>query len=75
MERARLDAPLQIGPHYLITRLDPAGPGFPPVPERRFIARSADGDRTVLADAPLEGGDAGRFLVEADAAVTALPVP
>ncbi|WP_328667692.1 serine/threonine protein kinase [Streptomyces sp. NBC_00322] len=68
MERARLDAPRQIGPYYLITRLDPSGPGFPPAPECRFIARSADGDRTVLVSAPLEGVHAGRFLVEADAA-------
>ncbi|MER5460673.1 serine/threonine protein kinase [Streptomyces sp. NPDC002668] len=67
-ERPRVDTPRQIGPYYLITRLDPTGPGFPPAPERRFIARSPDGDRTVLVTAPLEGVDPGRFLVEADAA-------
>ncbi|MET7618800.1 hypothetical protein [Streptomyces sp. NPDC005408] len=68
MERPRADAPRQIGPYCLITHLDPTGPGFPPGPERRFIARSADGDRTVLVSSPLEGVDPGRFLVEADAA-------
>ncbi|MFI1397822.1 serine/threonine protein kinase [Streptomyces sp. NPDC020681] len=67
-ERSRADSPRQIGPYHLITRLDPTGPGFPPAPERRFIARSADGDRTVLVSAPLDGIDPGRFLVEADAA-------
>ncbi|MET7622145.1 serine/threonine protein kinase [Streptomyces sp. NPDC005408] len=67
-ERPRADTSRQMGPYYLITRLDPTGPGFPPVPERRFIARSADGDRTVLVSSPLEGVDPGRFLVEADAA-------
>ncbi|MEV6396455.1 serine/threonine protein kinase [Streptomyces sp. NPDC051907] len=68
MERSGPDAPRHIGPYYLITRLDPTGPGFPPVPERRFVARSTDGERTVLISAPLDGVDAGRFLVEADAA-------
>ncbi|MFC4609392.1 serine/threonine protein kinase [Streptomyces maoxianensis] len=66
-ERSRADTPRQIGPYHLITRLDPAGPGFPPTPQRRFIARSADGDRTVFVSVPLEGTDPGRFLVEADA--------
>ncbi|MGW0556821.1 serine/threonine protein kinase [Streptomyces sp. NPDC002926] len=65
-ERPQGHSPRQIGPYHLITRLDPAGPGFPPVPERRFIARSADGDRTVLVRTPLDGVDPGRFLVEAD---------
>ncbi|MFF7977131.1 serine/threonine protein kinase [Streptomyces sp. NPDC007905] len=38
-----------------------------PVPERRYIARSADGRRTVLLSLPLPGGDAQRFLTEAEA--------
>ncbi|TJZ53159.1 serine/threonine protein kinase [Streptomyces piniterrae] len=38
-----------------------------PVPESRFIARSADGDRTVLISVPLPGADPGRFLAEAGA--------
>ncbi|WP_405664292.1 serine/threonine protein kinase [Streptomyces sp. NBC_01166] len=72
MERARTDrphpdGPRRIGPYHLIARLDPSGPGQPPVPVRRFIGRSADGERTVLISAPLDGADPGRFLVEADA--------
>ncbi|UYQ62378.1 serine/threonine protein kinase [Streptomyces peucetius] len=67
-ERPRQGGPRRIGPYQLITRLDPTGPGHPPVPERRFVARSADGQSTVLISAPLDGADPGRFLVEADAA-------
>ncbi len=67
-ERPQGNSPRRIGPYHLITRLDPAGPGFPPAPERRFIARSADGDRTVLVRTPADGVDPERFLVEADAA-------
>ncbi|MFE7352899.1 serine/threonine protein kinase [Streptomyces sp. NPDC057543] len=66
-ERSRPDGSRRIGPYHLITRLDPSGPGQLPVPVRRFIGRSADGDRTVLISAPLDGADPGRFLVEADA--------
>ncbi|OEJ39266.1 serine/threonine protein kinase [Streptomyces agglomeratus] len=69
MERPRLGTARRIGPYLLITRLDSAGgPGTPPVPERRFIARSTDGDRTVLVSAPLEGADPQRFVAEAEAA-------
>ncbi|MGX1882798.1 serine/threonine protein kinase [Streptomyces sp. NPDC055287] len=69
MERPRLGTPRRIGPYVLITRLDSAGgPGTPPVPERRFIARSPDGERTVLVSAPLDGADPQRFVVEAEAA-------
>lgn len=56
------------GTYRLISRLDPAGGGSQPVPERRFVARSADGERTVLLSAPHEGTDPERFLVEARAA-------
>ncbi|MFE4334301.1 serine/threonine protein kinase [Streptomyces sp. NPDC056831] len=66
-ERSRPDGSRRIGPYHLITRLDPNGPGQPPIPVRRFIGRSADGDRTVLISAPLDGADPGRFLAEADA--------
>ncbi|WP_381795748.1 serine/threonine protein kinase [Streptomyces niveus] len=66
-EHSRPDGSRQIGPYHLITRLDPSGPGQLPVPVCRFIGRSADGDRTVLISAPLDGADPGRFLVEADA--------
>ena len=40
-----------------ITRLDP--PPASAVPCRRFVARSPDGGRTVLVDAPLPGTDPG----------------
>ncbi|MBM7437770.1 serine/threonine protein kinase [Streptomyces sp. HB132] len=66
-ERSRPDGVRRIGPYHLITRIDASGPGQPPVPERRFVGRSADGDRTVLISAPLDGADPERFLVEADA--------
>ncbi|MFC5172552.1 serine/threonine protein kinase [Streptomyces mutomycini] len=67
-ESSRPDRARRIGPYHLITRIDPSGPGQPPVAVRRFIGRSADGDRTVIVSAPLDGADPGRFLVEADAA-------
>nr|WP_244184512.1 serine/threonine protein kinase [Streptomyces cellostaticus] len=38
-----------------------------PVPERRYIARSADGQHTVLLSLPQPGGDPQRFLAEAEA--------
>ncbi|MDX2597572.1 serine/threonine protein kinase [Streptomyces sp. WI03-4A] len=41
-------------------------PAHTPVPEHRFIARSADGDRTVLVSSPLETTDPQRFMVEAE---------
>lgn len=60
------------GPYTVITRLDApssrgATPAPVPVPETRYIARSADGDRTVLLSIPLADADAQRFMVEADA--------
>ncbi|WP_405796558.1 serine/threonine protein kinase [Streptomyces sp. NBC_01506] len=67
MEQAPTDGARRIGPYHLITRLDPSGPGQLPVPVRRFIGRSADGDRTVLISTSLDGADPARFLVEADA--------
>ncbi|MDQ1010501.1 serine/threonine protein kinase [Streptomyces sp. V4I23] len=73
MERAPSEqphgyAPRRIGPYHLITRLDAVGAGQPALPEHRFVARSADGDRTVLLSTSLHGADPGRFLVEAEAA-------
>lgn len=66
-ERSHTDGSRRIGPYRLITRLDPGGSRRLPVPVRRFIGRSADGDRTVIISAPLDGADPGRFLVEAGA--------
>lgn len=53
------------GPYAVLRELDDAASGIP-VPERRFIGRSADGDRTVLIGVPLPGADPGRFLAEAE---------
>ncbi|MFD5796526.1 serine/threonine protein kinase [Streptomyces diastatochromogenes] len=56
----------QIGPYTIVTRLDTGIPAHAPVPEHRFIARSADGDRTVLLSSPLATVDPQRFMAEAD---------
>ncbi|MEV6839677.1 serine/threonine protein kinase [Streptomyces sp. NPDC051133] len=55
-----------MGPYVLITSLDDPRTKAS-VPERRYIARSADGRDTVLLSLPLPGADAQRFLTEADA--------
>ncbi|MFB7517980.1 serine/threonine protein kinase [Streptomyces sp. NPDC056144] len=52
-------------PYRLVTRLDPPGTA---VPCHRFVARSADGERTVLLSAPLPGADLTLFAAEAEAA-------
>ncbi|MFG2656106.1 serine/threonine protein kinase [Streptomyces sp. NPDC048425] len=59
-------APRRIGPYTPITRLDDRT-SRPPVPENRYIARSPDGDRTVLVSVPLPGTDPQRYMTEADA--------
>ncbi|MEV0736244.1 hypothetical protein AB0I51_09780 [Streptomyces sp. NPDC050549] len=67
----------RIGPYTIVTRLDgnthtphthasAQSSAQPPTPERRFIARSPDGDRTVPLSAPLPKADPGRFMAEAD---------
>lgn len=63
---ARPGTPVSIGPYAVLGRLDDGASGIP-VPEQRFIGRSADGDRTVLIGLPLPGADPGRFLAEAEA--------
>ncbi|MFD4559942.1 hypothetical protein ACFWP5_37460 [Streptomyces sp. NPDC058469] len=55
----------QIGPYTVVTRLDSHLPAHTPVPERRYIARSADGDRTVLLSTHLPSTDPQRFMAEA----------
>ncbi|WP_326765853.1 serine/threonine protein kinase [Streptomyces sp. NBC_01591] len=72
MQTPRHTSARQIGPYFVVTRLDPAGPDAMPVPERRYIARSADGNCTVLLSLPLADADPERFLVEAQAARTPL---
>lgn len=68
MQQPRRTSARQIGPYTVITRLDPTGQRAIPVPERRFIARTAEGDRTSVVSVPLDGVDSARFLVEAQAA-------
>ncbi|MER7946560.1 serine/threonine protein kinase [Streptomyces sp. NPDC096079] len=63
--RTREESARRIGPYRLITRLDPP---TATVPCRRFVARTRDGERTVLLSAPLPGTDPARFAAEADAA-------
>ncbi len=58
-------APRRIGPYTVITRLDDRA-FRAPVPEGRFIARSADGDRTALVSVPLAGADPQAFMTEAE---------
>ncbi|WEO94931.1 serine/threonine protein kinase [Streptomyces sp. FXJ1.172] len=55
----------RVGPYTLITALDDPHTRVP-VPERRYIARSTDGQHTVLLSLPLPGADRQRFLAEAD---------
>ncbi|MEU2513560.1 serine/threonine protein kinase [Streptomyces syringium] len=68
MSAPRTAVPRRIGPYTVVTRLD--GDRFgrtgPPVPENRFIARSADGERTVLISVPRAGADHARFAAEAE---------
>ncbi|MFF4020950.1 serine/threonine protein kinase [Streptomyces sp. NPDC001843] len=61
-----MPASRRIGPYVLITSLDDPRSDVP-VPERRYIARSADGEHTVLLGAPLPGADPQRFMAEAEA--------
>ncbi|NXY98945.1 serine/threonine protein kinase [Streptomyces sp. BR123] len=66
MEWLRHDDPPQIGPHITLARLDA---GFEQaVSARRFIARSADGDRTFLACLPRIDVDPTRWAIEAEGA-------
>lgn len=55
----------RVGPYTLITALDDPRTKVP-VPERQYIARSADGRQTVLLSLPHPGGDPQRFLTEAE---------
>ncbi|MGW4228658.1 serine/threonine protein kinase [Streptomyces sp. NPDC004980] len=68
MQQPRRTSVRQIGPYCVVTRLDPSGHSTLPVAERRYIARSADGEHTVLLSVPLADADPERFLVEARAA-------
>ncbi|MFE9821026.1 serine/threonine protein kinase [Streptomyces sp. NPDC005791] len=64
MEHLRGDDPVRIGPYTVLGRFDSGShPGA--LPESRYIARSADGDRTVLVCLPGAGADPARWAVEA----------
>ncbi|WP_399082398.1 serine/threonine protein kinase [Streptomyces sp. BBFR2] len=63
MEGLRQDDPPRIGEFVTLARLDPAA--RQDVPERRYLARSADGARTVLIGLPLPDADPGRWAAEA----------
>ncbi|KUL38903.1 serine/threonine protein kinase [Streptomyces sp. NRRL F-4489] len=66
MERLRQDDPARIGDFVTLARLD--ADGSRGVPERRYLARSADGGHTVLACLPPPGGDPARWAAEAQQA-------
>ncbi|MGY0019113.1 serine/threonine protein kinase [Streptomyces sp. YJ-C3] len=55
----------RFGPYTALTRLD--GPTGPPTPTIRHIARTPDGNRTVLLTTPHPSTDPTRFMAEADA--------
>ncbi|MFE4717156.1 serine/threonine protein kinase [Streptomyces sp. NPDC056728] len=66
-------APAAVGPYRVIAPFQ-AALGRLPVAESRFLARSGDGERTVLVCVPLPDSDHGRWAVEA-AAAASLTVP
>ncbi|MFI8504899.1 serine/threonine protein kinase [Streptomyces sp. NPDC085524] len=71
MERLRHDDPTQVGPYVPLVRLDAdsdhvSGPRA--VPDRRYLARTADGERTVLVCVPRVGADPSRWALEAEGA-------
>ncbi|MFG2990995.1 serine/threonine protein kinase [Streptomyces sp. NPDC048257] len=72
MERLRHDDPPRTGPYVTLGRLDAESEPAPPV--RRFLARAADGDHTLLVCVPRPGADPARWAVEAEGA-RALCVP
>ncbi|MFC9293529.1 serine/threonine protein kinase [Streptomyces sp. NPDC057011] len=67
MERLRHDDPTQIGPYATLARLDAEHAGRT-VPERRYLARGGDGERTVLVCVPPVGADPSRWALEAEGA-------
>ncbi|MFF0627071.1 serine/threonine protein kinase [Streptomyces sp. NPDC004296] len=66
MEQLRQDDPPRIGDFVTLARLD-AGGGRG-APERRYLARSADGGHTVVACLPAPGSDRARWAAEAQQA-------
>lgn len=74
MEHLRHDDPARIGPYVLLAALD-ARDGGRPSPDRRYIARRADGDGTVVLCLPRPRSDAGRWSAEAQGAHRLSSVP
>ncbi|RPK93717.1 MULTISPECIES: hypothetical protein [Streptomyces] len=64
MDRLHHDDPPWAGPYITLARLAPESDQA--VPERRFIGRSADGDRTLLVRLPLPGADPARWATETE---------
>ncbi|GAA2103652.1 hypothetical protein GCM10009801_78720 [Streptomyces albiaxialis] len=68
MHPLRHDDPRRLGPYAPLFRLDDENDGLP-WGERRFLAKSTDGARTVVVTAPLRGQAASAaFLAEAEQA-------
>ncbi|MFD7553941.1 serine/threonine protein kinase [Streptomyces sp. NPDC059835] len=67
MDRLQQDDPPLIGPFTTLARLD-AESAERTVPDRRYLARSADGERTVLVGCPRVGADPSRWALEAEGA-------
>ncbi|MEE6267350.1 MULTISPECIES: serine/threonine protein kinase [Streptomyces] len=66
MQQLRQDDPPRIGDFVTLARLD--ADGSRGVPERRYLARSADGGRTVVACLPAPGSDPAQWAAEAQQA-------
>ncbi|MEU8027854.1 serine/threonine protein kinase [Streptomyces sp. NPDC049099] len=67
MEQLRQDDPAWIGPYAVLARVDEERERQR-TPDRRYIARSADGRRTVLVHAPRTETDPARWAAEAEQA-------
>ncbi|MFD7261405.1 serine/threonine protein kinase [Streptomyces sp. NPDC059874] len=68
MERLRHDDPTRIGPYVTLARLDADSDLGRSVPERRYLARTIDGERTALVCVPRIGADPSRWAIEAEGA-------
>ncbi|MBT2405407.1 MULTISPECIES: serine/threonine protein kinase [unclassified Streptomyces] len=65
MERLRQDDPQHFGPYVTLARLD-ADSTVDSVPERRYLARTAGGERTVLVCAARADADPARWAGDAE---------
>lgn len=67
MRRLRQDDPLWIGPYAVLAGVDEEAEQHR-TPDRRYVARSADGRRTVLVQVPHPGAEPARWAAEAEEA-------